>query len=519
MANIKITMLELRKMLQYFEMNLSQRSISSKMRISRTSVSVYKERADLSGKQYKELLSLDDAALSTLLQKGEYKPAADSRFKDLEPLIPDYVQELGRKYVTYELLWNEYRKKFPEGYGYTRFKALIKDYEKSHSYSYHNTYIPGVEMQIDFAGDKLYITDKKTGEQTPVVVLCCTLPYSSLAFVMALQNATQEHFYYGLSKCLEYFRGVPETAKSDNMRQWVDRCDRYEPTINEAAMQWGLHYDTELIAARPVHPKDKATVEGLVNKTYQYIYARIRNEIFLCLNDLNSRVFELLDEFNARTIQGRTYSRMERFEKEELPLMKPLPSEPFAFKYSKDFTVSGTYHVQIGKERHFYSIPYEYVNQKARAIYDYQTVEIYVSHKRICIHKRSFAPGQYTTEMSHMPPRHQAYHRSKEYNAEYFIRQGRFIGEHTSKVLGIILESKPFVQQAYRSCQGVLSLARKFSPDRLEAACIRVGDAPLINYQMIKNILEKNLDKEDAQPIEVSYMPQNENVRGASAYE
>jgi len=165
MANIKITMLELRKMLQYFEMNLSQRSISCKMRISRTSVSVYKERAASSGKQYKELLLLDDAALSILLQKSEYKPAADSRIKDLEPLIPDYVQELGRKYVTYELLWNEYRKKFPEGYGYTRFKALIKGYEKAHSYSYHNTYAPGTAMQIDFAGDKLYLTDKKTGEQ------------------------------------------------------------------------------------------------------------------------------------------------------------------------------------------------------------------------------------------------------------------------------------------------------------------------------------------------------------------
>ena len=58
-----------------------------------------------------------DAVLFTLLQKGEYKPVADGRFKDLEPLIPDYVQEPGRKYVTYELLWNEYRKKFPEGYG------------------------------------------------------------------------------------------------------------------------------------------------------------------------------------------------------------------------------------------------------------------------------------------------------------------------------------------------------------------------------------------------------------------
>jgi len=63
MANIKITMLEIRKMVQYFDLNLSQRSISTKMRIRRTSVSVYKQRADSSGKSYKELLLLDDLGL------------------------------------------------------------------------------------------------------------------------------------------------------------------------------------------------------------------------------------------------------------------------------------------------------------------------------------------------------------------------------------------------------------------------------------------------------------------------
>ena len=218
MANIKITMLELRKMVQYFDLNLSQRSISTKMRISRTSVSVYKRRADSSGKSYKELLLLDDLELCAILQKEEYKPTTDERFSELEPLLPFYMKEMERKHMTYELLWTEYRKVHSQGYGYTRFKALLKTYQKAHTYSYHNTYSPGFECQADFAGDNLYITDKKTGIKTAVVVLCCILPCSSLSFVMALLNATQEHFYYGLSKCMEYFRGTTESVKSDNMR-------------------------------------------------------------------------------------------------------------------------------------------------------------------------------------------------------------------------------------------------------------------------------------------------------------
>ncbi len=70
-----------------------------------------------------------------------------------------------------------------------------------------------------------------------------------------------------------------------------------------------------------------------------------------------------------------------------------------------------------------------------------------------------------SVKSDNMPPRHQAYQRSKEYNVDYFIRQGKYIGEHTTHVLEVILDSKPFIQQSYKSCQGILSLSRKFSPD------------------------------------------------------
>ncbi len=96
MVNIKITMLELRKMVQYFDLDLTQRSISTKMRISRTSVSVYKRRVDSSGKSYKKLLLVYDLELCAILQKEEYKPTTDYRFSELEPLLPFYMKEMER---------------------------------------------------------------------------------------------------------------------------------------------------------------------------------------------------------------------------------------------------------------------------------------------------------------------------------------------------------------------------------------------------------------------------------------
>lgn len=84
------------------------------------------------------------------------------------------------------------------------------------------------------------------------------------------------------------------------MVQWVKKSDRYEPTFNDAAIEWSSYYETSLEACRVRKPRDKGVVEGIVNKFYQYIYAAIRDEEFHTLDELNNRIFELTDQFNDR---------------------------------------------------------------------------------------------------------------------------------------------------------------------------------------------------------------------------
>lgn len=276
------------------------------------------------------------------------------------------------------------------------------------------------------------------------------------------------------------------------MRQWGIRSDRYEPTFNESTMQWSVHYDTELIATRPLRPKDKAPVEGLVYKTYQIFYSRIRNDEYEELHMLNLRLFELTEEFNRRNMSGRTYSRAELFEREERPLLKPLQAEPFILKHRKEFRVPSNYHVQIGKEKHSYSISYQYVNQKATVVFDLESIEVYVDYNRVAIHKRDLKANGYTTEPSHMPENHRAYQKSKEYNAAYYIGQARHIGPNTTTVIERILASQPFIQQAYRSSQGILSLTRKYPVERLEAACKRACSTTEEHLFLNNNHSQKN---------------------------
>lgn len=215
--------------------------------------------------------------------------------------LPTACEELQRsRHLSVLQLHQEYMQAHPNGYGYTQFKKYIRNYQKKHNYSYHNIYVPGEEMQIDFAGDPLYLTHPKTREHTAVVVLCCVLPFSGLSYVIALPTASLEHFFWGLSQCYNYLGGVPITNRSDNMKQWVKRTDRYEPTFNDAALEWSTYYNTELLATRVAHPRDKGCVESLVNQSYHAIYGVIHNEEFHTLNELNSRIFRLMDEYNRK---------------------------------------------------------------------------------------------------------------------------------------------------------------------------------------------------------------------------
>lgn len=138
-------------------------------------------------------------------------------------------------------------------------------------------YIPDEEWQIDFAGDALYLTDAKTGEITKVVVLVCVMPYSELLFLMAIPNATTEWFFLGLNKGLEYMGALPSIAKSDNMKQWVSKSDRYSPQLSDACMEWANHYGIGCTACRVRKLRDKEPVESAVNQLDKYIYARIQD--------------------------------------------------------------------------------------------------------------------------------------------------------------------------------------------------------------------------------------------------
>lgn len=518
MANRKATMTDLRMIIREFAKGTPMREIERKLSLSRTSIRTYKERAERSGKTMRELQALEDSELSGILSRNDAHRCRDEeRYRFMQDNVASYARSMTRKYMTYEVLYEEYRKSTDNPYGYTRFKSIIQDYEKAHDYKYHNVYSPAREMQFDFAGDPLWVVDTDTGEALKAVVLVVVLPFSMMSYVTAMLSAKMEFFFAAMSDALEYFGGVPEQSKTDNMTQWVKRYDRYEPALNEAAKQWCLHYGTELVSCRSRKPRDKGPAESLVNQVYRYYYSRAYHGTYTSINELNARLMELNDRYNDEVMKGRAYSRRQRFEAEEKPCLLPLPVEPYRFRYEKSITVNGTYHFQIG--RHFYSVPCQYVGKTAKVVYDDKTVEIWIDLNRVHTHRRSLAEG-YTTVPEHMPEKHRAYAESREYNAAYFLKKAREVGPETLSVVNNILNSAVFIQQSYRSCQGLIRLGGRFGPERLENACGMMEPKSAATYKRVKAILENKMDLHPADPdlATKSYIPDNDNVRGPESY-
>ena len=140
----------------------------------------------------------------------------------------------------------------------------------------------------------------------------------------------------------------------------------------------------------------------------------------------------------------------------------------------------------------------QYIKDKVDVRITETTIEIFYHHNRIASHRRLHGrSGQYSTAMEHMPPDHQKY---LEWNGDRFRRWADSIGINTRKVVDAILTSGRVEQQTYRSCMGLLKLAEKHSPSKLEEACSRVllySRTP--SYKSIKNLLAAM--KEDSDPV------------------
>lgn len=511
-------MTQIRKILQGLQNGWSIRKISKRTGIARNTVRTYIGRVQEDERDIGELLSLSDCELKQIVFSGSNED--DPRYKELIGQLPYFEGELRKVGVTRKLLWEEYRDRTPHGYGYSQFCDHLYRWRKANQVVMHLDHEPGEILEADFTGKKLSYVDQSTGEVIDCDSLITVFPYSNMIYLEVLPTQQQDHLVTALGHALEYYQGVPQAIKVDNMRSAVVKSNRYEPTFTELMDEFAQHYNTTAITARVGKPRDKPSVENGVRIVYQEIYAKLRDRIFFSVAQINEAIRPLLEKLNRKNMHGKDHSRKDLFDAEEKIALRDMPSSRFIVRKTAEYKVQKNYHIMLGEDCHYYSVPYRLVGQKVKVRYSFKLVEIYHEHLRVAAHERVHTRYEWTTLKEHMPLHHQHVQEQRGWTAEDVQAKASKIGQYTLQVTQRILERKIFIQQAFNSCLGLQSLGKKYGNDRLELACKRaLSNGATPTYKMIRNILNLRLDQAEIQNKIDFITPQHDNIRGAQTYQ
>lgn len=145
-------------------------------------------------------------------------------------------------------------------------------------------------------------------------------------------------------------------------------------------------------------------------------------------------------------------------------------------------------HIQFDKA--YYSAPHDLRGQKVWARKTDTQVAIFHENKIVAVHLPAPA-GIRRTNKDHYPPNKYYY---MKYDSEYCLKKANLIGENVFSMIKILLKNEPI--RNLRAAQHILWLNKKYSEQRLDAACKRALYFDNCSYYSIKEILEKGLDKQ-----------------------
>jgi transposase len=511
MPTERLSMRKVREVLRLkHAVGLSYREISEATGVGRTAVWEYIRRAEVIGIAWPIPEDLDDATLERRLFAYPGAPT-------VERAAIDWVrvhEELKRRGVTLLLLWKEYRCRDAEGYGYSRFCDLYGEWRRRISATMRQTHVAGEKLFVDFAGDTVAVFDAASLQVRPAHIFVAALGASNFTYAEARWSEGLADWIGAHVNALTAFGGVPRAVVCDNLKAGVTKPSRYEPGINRSYQDLADHYGFVVLPTRVRKPRDKAKVEVAVQIVERWVLARLRNQRFFALEELNTAIRECVADLNNRVMRKLGKSRRELFEALDRPALAAFPATPYRYAEWKKCRVAPDYHVEIS--RHYYSVPSRLIGQLVEARITDSTVEILHKGSRVASHVRSLLENRHTTIPEHMPSAHRRY---AEWTPARLMREAAAVGPSAIALFEAIMQAKPHPEQGFRSCLGILRLAKAYGAQRLEAACRRGNDIGAISYGSIASILKHGLDRAGAEDTASSSTPiQHANIRGRGYY-
>jgi transposase len=489
-----------------WDTQLSHDKIATALGVSKGVVQKYLALAAAAQLDWQTVRDWDEQRLQSALL-----PATARTSGFVEPDWARVHQELQGKGVTLMLLWQEYAEAHPEGrtWRYTQFCEHYKVFRARLKRSMRQHRRAGEKLFIDFSGATLRLRGGACAQ-----IFVSAMGASSYTFACATAAQKLDDWIEGMVRSISFMGAAPHLIVPDNPRALIVDPDRYEPRAAPTVQDFARHYGTSVLPARPYHPQDKATAESAVQVVGRWILAALRHRVFDTVEQADAAIQALLPSLNERPLRKLPGSRASVFAEMDRPAMLPLPPAPYELARFKTVKVHIDYHVEV--DAHYYSVPHPLVGQVLEARLTRRLVELLHRGQRVASHARSSRRGGFTTLDEHMPASHRAH---KEWSPQRLIAWGEQVGAATGVFVTRVLTRYRHPEHGYRACLGLLSLARRYGRDRLEAACERALVLGTCRYQHVRDILKNNRDcvTPTAQADWVS--PEHDNLRGPQGYQ
>ncbi len=346
---------------------------------------------------------------------------------------------------------------------------------------------PGEEAQIDYGYLGVWV-DPAGGRRRRVwafvMVLCC----SRHLFVRPVLTMDQRAWTEAHVAAFAFFGGAPRRLVPDNLRTGVDRPDLYDPKINRSYAELAAHYGVLVDPARARKPRDKARVERPMPYVRDSFW---RGREFASVEQMQQAALEWCTQVAGRRacrpLQGAAPAAV--FAAVEAQALLALPARPFVLATWSTARVGPDIHAKVGKT--LYSIPWRLIGQRLDARETDATVQFFCQGRLVATHSRRPAGKQ--TDFGHYPPEKIAF---RMRTPTWCRTRAVEVGPACAELVAALLQVNALFR--LRAAQGVLGLADRHGPGRLEAACakaITVGDP---SYRTVKGILAAHAETQPA---------------------
>ncbi|HMD25682.1 MAG TPA: IS21 family transposase [Streptosporangiaceae bacterium] len=343
----------------------------------------------------------------------------------------------------------------------------------------------GEQAQIDY-GMLGRWPDPVTGRLRTVWAFVMVLACSRHMFVRPVLTMDQRAWTECHAAAFEFFGGVPARLVPDNLKTGVDKPDLYDPKINRSYAEMAAHYGCLIDPARALKPRDKPQVERPMPYVRDSFW---RGREFASLEQMQAGAvrwsLEVAGRRACRPLEGAAPAAV--FEAVEKQALRPLPAGPFVLATWATARIGPDIHAQVDKV--LYSVPWRHIGKTADVRVTGAMVQFFIGGDLVKTHPRKVRGKQ--TDFSDYPPEKIAFHMR---TPAWCRKQAAGIGPACEYLIGELLADNALYR--LRAAQGVIGLADKHDPGRLEAACAKAIAAGDPSYRTVRGILAAGAEQD-----------------------